>query len=74
MIETNRSEGTDNNTRIIQKKYDLSQNDVVEWHEDRDGRIWIPFRKKVTIDEMTGCMKTDEKIDSVELVREYVYR
>lgn len=51
------------------KKYDLSQNDVVEWNEDENGKIWISFRKKVTIDEMTGCIKTNTKTNSVELVR-----
>ena len=35
----------------------------------KKGEIIVSFRKKVTIDEMIGTIKTKEKTNSVELVR-----
>lgn len=54
---------------VYRKKYNLTQNDVMEWDENEKGEIIISFRKKVTIDEMIGSLKTEEKTNSVELVR-----
>lgn len=51
------------------KEYNLSKDDVVEWKKNDQGEIVVSFRKKVTIDEMIGSIKTKEKTDSVELVR-----
>jgi len=51
------------------KEYNLTNDDVVEWKKNEKGEIIVSFRKKVTIDEMIGTIKTKEKINSVELVR-----
>jgi len=53
----------------FRKEYDLTINDIVEWDKNEKGEIIVSFRKKVTIDEMTGTIKTQEKTESVELVR-----
>ncbi|MBQ6218933.1 MAG: AbrB/MazE/SpoVT family DNA-binding domain-containing protein [Methanosphaera sp.] len=51
------------------KEYNLTNDDIVEWKKNEKGEIIVSFRKKVTIDEMIGTIKTKDKTDSVELVR-----
>lgn len=51
------------------KEYNLTNDDIVEWKKNEKGEIIVSFRKKVTIDEMIGTIKTKDKINSVELVR-----
>ena len=51
------------------KEYNLTKNDVVKWDKNEKGEIIVSFRKKVTIDEMIGTIKTKEEKNSVELVR-----
>lgn len=51
------------------KEYNLTNDDIVEWKKNEMGEIIASFRKKVTIDEIIGTIKTKEKINSVELVR-----
>ena len=51
------------------KEYNLTKDDIVEWKKNEKGEIIVSFRKKVTIDEMIGTLKTKDKMDSVELVR-----
>ena len=53
----------------FRKEYNLTNDDIVEWNKNEKGEIIVTFRKKVTIDEMIGSIKTKEKTNSVELVR-----
>lgn len=53
----------------FRKEYNLTNDDIVEWKKNEKGEIIVSFRKKVTIDEMIGSIKTKEKTNSVELVR-----
>ena len=53
----------------FRKEYNLTTADIVVWNKNEKGEIIVTFRKKVTIDEMIGTIKTKEKTNSVELVR-----
>ena len=54
----------------IRKKFNITQDTIVEWGIDDKGEPTINFRKKVTVDDIIGIVKTDEQTNSVELKKE----
>jgi bifunctional DNA-binding transcriptional regulator/antitoxin component of YhaV-PrlF toxin-antitoxin module len=54
---------------IFRKKHDIKPNDIVEWKEDKKGNIQVNFRKKVTMDDIIGIGRTEERTNAVELKR-----
>ena len=54
----------------IRKKFNITQDTIVEWGIDDKGEPTINFRKKVTVDDIIGIVKTDEITNSVELKKE----
>ena len=52
------------------KKYDVKPEDIVEWQEDDDGKLYVTFRKKITISEMIGAGKNSKKTNAVKLEEE----
>lgn len=55
---------------IYRKKYNVEPEDIVEWQEDDEGKLFITFRKKVTISEMIGSGKNSKKTNAVQLEEE----
>lgn len=49
------------------KKYNVEPEDIVEWEENEDGKLYVTFRKKVTINEMMGAGKKSKNTNAVKL-------
>ena len=53
----------------IRKQFNITRDTIVEWNITENGEPTINFRKKVTVDDIIGIVKTDET-NSVELKKE----
>jgi len=51
----------------IRKKLDLKENYVVEWDINKNGKVELTFRKKVTEKDIAGMIKKELPYDSVEI-------
>lgn len=51
----------------IRKKLDLKENCVVEWDINKNGKVELTFRKKVTEKDIAGMIKKELPYDSVEI-------
>lgn len=68
VIETKVYEG--NQTTIpaeFRKRHNIKPNDIVEWKEDRNGNIYVNFRKKVNVEDVMGIIKLNKRTDAVQL-------
>mgnify|MGYP002523720885 CR=1 FL=1 len=54
----------------IRKQFNVTRDTIVEWGIDDKGEPTINFRKKVTVDDIIGIVKTDKDTNSVELKKE----
>lgn len=54
----------------LRKKHNIKQNDIVEWHEDKNGKIIVNFRKKMSFKDIKGKITLDHETNSVELKKE----
>jgi len=52
------------------KKYNVEPEDIVEWEENEDGKLYVTFRKKVTISEMIGAGKKSKNTNAAKLEEE----
>lgn len=52
------------------KKYNVEPEDIVEWEENEDGKLYVTFRKKVTISEMIGAGKKSKNTNAPKLEEE----
>ena len=55
---------------VYTKKYNVEPGDIVEWEENKDGKFYVTFRKKVTISEMIGAGKKSKNTNAVKLEEE----
>lgn len=55
---------------VYTKKHNVKPEDIVEWQEDDDGRLYVTFRKKVSISEMIGAGKNSKNTNAVKLEEE----
>lgn len=53
----------------VRETFGVDQDTIVEWGIDENGKPEVNFRKKVTVDDIIGLIKTDEPTNSVELKR-----
>jgi bifunctional DNA-binding transcriptional regulator/antitoxin component of YhaV-PrlF toxin-antitoxin module len=51
----------------IRKKLNVSIDDVVEWELTEDGGVKVKFRKKTTLNDISGIIKDDLPYNAVEL-------
>lgn len=52
---------------VYTKKYNVKPEDIVEWQENEDGKLYVTFRKKVTIGEMIRAGKNSKNTNAVKL-------
>ena len=52
------------------KKYNVRPEDIVEWHENEEGQLYVTFRKKVLISDMIAAGKNSKKTNAVKLEEE----
>ena len=55
---------------IYSKKYNVEPEDIVEWQENEEGRLYVTFRKKVRISDMIGSGKNSNNTNAVKLEEE----
>ncbi len=53
----------------VREKFGVTKDTIVEWGIDENGNPEVNFRKKVTVDDIIGLIKT-EPTNSVELKKE----
>ena len=54
----------------VRETFGVTKDTIVEWGIDENGKPEVNFRKKVTVDDIIGLIKTDEPTNSVELKKE----
>ncbi|MCL2156973.1 MAG: AbrB/MazE/SpoVT family DNA-binding domain-containing protein [Methanobrevibacter sp.] len=54
----------------IRKKHNIKPKDIVEWKENKEGKIEVSFRKKISFKDIKGKVKLDQKTNSVDLKKE----
>ncbi len=54
----------------VRETFGVNKDTIVEWGIDEKGKPEVNFRKKVTVDEIIGLIKTDKPTNSVKLKRE----
>ena len=54
----------------VRETFGVTQDTIVEWGIDENGKPEVNFRKKVTVDDIIGLIKTEEPTNSVELKKE----
>ena len=52
---------------VYTKKYTVEPEDIVEWHENEEGQLYITFRKKVRISDMIAAGKNSKNTNAVKL-------
>lgn len=50
----------------LRKKFQVDPGDIVEWRSTDEGAM-VRFRKKMSLNEIAGIVKSGEKTDAVEL-------
>ncbi len=50
----------------IRKRFDVGPGDILEWKPTENG-VKVRFRKKLSLRDIAGIVKTDERTDAVEL-------
>lgn len=51
----------------IRKARNVKSDDILNWEITEEGAAKIIFEKRITLEDITGFIKTDEPINSVEL-------
>ncbi|WP_406531519.1 AbrB/MazE/SpoVT family DNA-binding domain-containing protein [Methanobrevibacter sp.] len=54
----------------VREAFGVDKDTIVEWGIDENGKPEVNFRKKVSVDDIIGLIKTDELTNSVELKKE----
>jgi AbrB family looped-hinge helix DNA binding protein len=51
----------------IRKKLNLKENNIIEWDINKNGKVELTFRKKVTEKDIAVMIKKELPYDSVEI-------
>ena len=55
---------------VYSKKYNVEPEDIVEWQENEEGRLYVTFRNKVRIRDMIAAGKKSKNTNAVKLEKE----
>ncbi|MGL4670185.1 MAG: type II toxin-antitoxin system PrlF family antitoxin [Methanobacteriaceae archaeon] len=54
----------------IRKKVGIKKNQVIEWNINKNGKVELSFREKISHDDVKGMINLKEKTNAVKLVKD----